>query len=125
MKKIKVCTMLRKEVERSEKFKDSPKVSYTVVGGYLFLRFICPAMVSPFANGVYQTQPSTEMTSALISISKVIQNLANEITVCKEEYMKPMMSFVTKNLQTFEEFVDKITVRKYFFLFFLFFIFFF
>lgn len=42
-----VCKTLRSQVTR--KF---PESYYTVIGGYYFLRFICPAMVAPDGFGI-------------------------------------------------------------------------
>ena len=53
------------------------------IGGFFFLRFICPAIVAPSGFGItsVNTQPCQR---ALILISKVIQNVSNAITERKE-----------------------------------------
>jgi hypothetical protein len=46
------------------------------VGGFLFLRFICPALTAPHAYGLLQNPPNPVCQRQLVLIGKVIQNLA-------------------------------------------------
>jgi GTPase-activator protein for Ras-like GTPase len=50
-----------------------------VVGGFLFLRFICPAVVTPHRYGLTKSAPSPKAGRTLVLISKLLQNLANGV----------------------------------------------
>eukprot|EP01091_Cochliopodium_minus_P010008 TRINITY_DN2595_c0_g1_i2.p1 TRINITY_DN2595_c0_g1~~TRINITY_DN2595_c0_g1_i2.p1 ORF type:complete len:436 (-),score=115.31 TRINITY_DN2595_c0_g1_i2:96-1361(-) len=104
----KVCAILRREVESSGRYSEFPKTSYTVIGGLFILRFINPAIVTPHLHGIVPQPLNGVNIDPLITVSKVLQNLANEITQNKEGHMEPMMNFIHKNLQNFEQFVDAI-----------------
>ncbi len=55
-----------------------PEAAITSVGSFLFLRFFCPAIVAPEAEGVIlKHQPRREVRRSLLLIAKIIQNMAN------------------------------------------------
>ena len=54
------------------------KMGSSAVGGYVYLRFVCPAMVAPEHYGF-----PGDARRVLMSVSKVIQALANGITAFK------------------------------------------
>ncbi|KAF2070067.1 hypothetical protein CYY_008613 [Polysphondylium violaceum] len=95
---------------QKEVVKVFPESKHTSVGGFFFLRFFCPCILSPDANGVTDSASLTmEARRALILVSKTLQNVANGIVFgTKETYMKDMNSFVEKNIDTCKEFLDKI-----------------
>jgi hypothetical protein len=72
------------------------KMGLAAVGGYVFLRFVCPAMIAPerYKLVADATSLSKDARRVLMSVSKVIQTLANGITSFKEEYMRPMDAFL-------------------------------
>lgn len=76
-----------------------PDAITSVVGGYFFLRFLCPALLAPegFAlvdDGIL-TQPAKR---ALVLVSKVLQQLANGLSFgMKETYMIPFNPFLAEN----------------------------
>ncbi len=69
------------------------KMGLSAVGGYIFLRFVCPAMVAPEHFGI-TWELGKDARRILMGVSKVIQALANGISNFKEEYMRPMDSFL-------------------------------
>lgn len=89
------------------RFPDSKLAS---AGGFLFLRFICPALMTPKARGVLKADPTPVTQRGLLLISKLLQNLANNVEFKKEPYMLPLNSFVTdKQIELagfFDKFVD-------------------
>eukprot|EP01103_Thecamoeba_quadrilineata_P001001 TRINITY_DN10886_c0_g1_i1.p1 TRINITY_DN10886_c0_g1~~TRINITY_DN10886_c0_g1_i1.p1 ORF type:complete len:538 (+),score=103.12 TRINITY_DN10886_c0_g1_i1:32-1645(+) len=90
-----VCHLLQEEVQH--KF---PQLKYAVVGGFFFLRFMCPAIVSPEGYGVIPegTPLVSEVRRALVLVSKILQNLANGKDFgSKEAYMIPMQSFIKEH----------------------------
>lgn len=88
-----------------------PDMHRLVVGGFIFLRFFCPAIVTPEKYHLVSEPPSKEARRGLILVSKLLQNLANgvEFDGSKEEYMKSMNHFVTSNLKGLNIFFDKLT----------------
>jgi hypothetical protein len=79
----------------SERF---PEMGHQFVGGFYFLRFICPALVAPAAYGLVKSDLAPENQRTLILISKVLQNLSNHILFGeKEPFMMFMNPFINKN----------------------------
>lgn len=99
-----VCTMLRQYV--STKF---PASVNTCVGGFFFLRFLTPAVVSPEGFGVQdENDPiSIEMRRPLILISKTLQQISNEMYF-SEDHMMSLNSFITENIPAFQQFFQDI-----------------
>lgn len=88
-----------------------PDAKYTAVGAFIFLRFFCPAIVAPEAEGLLDTAPSKELRRGLLLIAKVIQNLANNVLFgAKEPYMYPLNKFLTQNIYYVTTFLRQISV---------------
>lgn len=87
------------------------EAKYTAVGAFIFLRFFCPAIVAPEAEGLVSTPPSKEMRRGLLLIAKIIQNLANNVLFgAKEPYMFPLNDFLTQNIYHVTTFLREISV---------------
>ncbi|KAJ3434076.1 ras gtpase-activating protein [Anaeramoeba flamelloides] len=54
-----------------------------IVGGFVFLRFFCPAIVSPFLRGIIDQKISNKLRRGLLLISSAIQNLSNGTIIKK------------------------------------------
>ncbi|EFA79425.1 Ras GTPase activation domain-containing protein [Heterostelium album PN500] len=95
---------------QNEVVKQFPESKHTSVGGFIFLRFFCPCILSPDANGVTDSSSLTmECRRALILVSKTLQNVANGIQFgTKESYMKEMNPFLERNFDRCKEFLDNI-----------------
>lgn len=88
-----------------------PNAKYTAVGAFIFLRFFCPAIVAPDAEGLVLTAPSKEMRRGLLLIAKIIQNLANNVLFgTKEPYMFPLNHFLVQNIHVVTAFLREISV---------------
>ncbi|KAH7325791.1 hypothetical protein B0I35DRAFT_448861 [Stachybotrys elegans] len=84
-------------------------VAYTSVSGFLFLRFICPAILSPKLFGLLRDHPRPRAQRTLTLIAKALQKMANLSTFGKrEEYMEPMNRFLNVQRQVFKDFIDKV-----------------
>ncbi|KAL1508749.1 hypothetical protein AB1Y20_004844 [Prymnesium parvum] len=67
-----------------------------LLGGYLFLRFINPAIVAPEAHQIAPA-PSITARRGLVLISKLLQAAANGVEFgAKEEYMVPLNSLLAR-----------------------------
>lgn len=88
-----------------------PEAKYTAVGAFIFLRFFCPAIVTPDAEGLTEEPPTKEMRRGLLLIAKIIQNLANNVLFgSKENYMFPLNDFLTKHIYRITTFLREISV---------------
>lgn len=69
-----------------------------LVGSFIFLRFLCPAIVSPEGFDLIEAgHVKPHIRNGLVSISKVLQNMANR-TKLKEAHMQFLQPFVDENL---------------------------
>lgn len=68
---IVVCRAISSAVEET-----FPLYVYVAVGSFVFLRFFCPALVSPESEGIMEI-PEASYKRPLITLAKVIQSLAN------------------------------------------------
>lgn len=86
-----------------------PENVRTTIGGFIFLRFFCPAVSSPEAYGILDDPPSASSRRLLILITKVLQNLSNDVEFgAKEPYMTKMNDFVQANREKLSKFYDKL-----------------
>ncbi|KAI1773544.1 Rho GTPase activation protein [Hypoxylon cercidicola] len=83
-------------------------VNYTSVSGFLFLRFICPAILNPKLFGLLRDNPRSRAQRTLTLIAKGLQALANLSTFGKKEsWMEPMNKFLTIHRQPFKDYIDQ------------------
>ncbi|KAM3500327.1 hypothetical protein MY10362_006497 [Beauveria mimosiformis] len=88
-----------------------PDAKYTAVGAFIFLRFFCPAIVAPEAEGLVDAPPPKELRRGLLLIAKIIQNLANNVLFgTKEPYMFPLNRFLVKNISVVTGFLRTISI---------------
>lgn len=100
-----ICFHLKQTI--ANKF---PGSEYIGIAGFLFLRFLCPGIVSPEGYGILSESPSQELRRGLILIAKILQNLASGVEFesnKKEAYMLPLNSFISENLQVLKEAMEK------------------
>lgn len=63
--------------------------------GFLFLRWICPAIFSPVFFSLTEVTPSPESQRSLVLVAKVVQNIANGVEFGqKENYLIPLNPLV-------------------------------
>ncbi|KAI1333714.1 GTPase [Xylariaceae sp. FL0016] len=83
-------------------------VNYTSVSGFLFLRFICPAILNPKLFGLLRDNPRPRAQRTLTLIAKGLQALANLSSFGKKEsWMEPMNKFLTLHRQSFKDYIDQ------------------
>ncbi|KAJ2390249.1 GTPase activating factor [Coemansia sp. RSA 2603] len=85
------------------------QVRYSCISGFLFLRLVCPAMLSPKTFGLVGTHPSPAALRTLTLLAKGIQCTANLTDFAlKEPYMQPMNSFVQQSVPKLKRYIDHI-----------------
>ncbi|XP_064460461.1 neurofibromin-like isoform X2 [Ornithodoros turicata] len=81
----------------------------SAVGTVIFLRFINPAIVSPYEMGIVDRQPSSRTKRGLMLMSKILQNIANHVEFSKEQHMLPFNDFLRANFEAGRRLVTQIT----------------
>merc|ERR1712232_1465202 len=102
-----ILAFMREEADR--KF---PGHGTTFSGSYLFLRFICPALVFPETSGILARdyEVSKGGRRCLMLVSKALQNLANGVKF-REDYMDLMNeTFLEENIPVIQEFFGNLSV---------------
>lgn len=81
----------------------------SAVGTVVFLRFINPAIVSPFEAGIIEKQPQPKIKRGLMLVSKILQNIANHIEFSKEQHMLCFNDFLRSKFDPGKRWVYQIT----------------
>mmetsp|Transcript_5812 Transcript_5812/g.14780 ORF Transcript_5812/g.14780 Transcript_5812/m.14780 type:complete len:376 (-) Transcript_5812:1576-2703(-) len=101
-----VCKQLQEVAQQNY-----PNHVQQLVGGFFFLRVICPALVSPIRFGVWKDPIPEHAKRPLILVSKTLQCLANAVKFGKKEaYMHPMNTFLKANESRMTHFLNEIAI---------------
>ena len=74
---------------------DDPDIALSLIGGFVFLRLFCPALAAPEGmnlSGNAIVPPAARRT--LILMTKLLQNIANNVRETKESWMKDSLPYV-------------------------------
>ncbi|XP_068124582.1 neurofibromin isoform X3 [Hyperolius riggenbachi] len=94
----------KKENKKSVVSQRFPQNSIGAVGSAMFLRFINPAIVSPYEAGILEKKPPPRIERGLKLMSKILQSIANHVLFTKEEHMRPFNEFVKNNFDAARRF---------------------
>jgi len=98
-----ICYWLQKFV--SAKFPESAQIC---IGGFLFLRFFCPAIVTPVFFGLIKSAPNEPAQRGLTLAAKVLQNIANNVPFGnKEDYLLWMNDMISSNFSACQDYFDE------------------
>lgn len=99
-----ICKQIRSLTKR--KYPDAnDQVICTLIGGFFFLRFINPAIVTPKSYMLIDGQPAERPRRTLTYIAKMLQNLANKPSYAKEPYMSKLQPFIQANKDRVNKFM--------------------
>jgi hypothetical protein len=88
----KICKYLYETIEKKFKSNDGEifEPKHFAVGGFIILRVINPAIVSPYQFGISSEKPSPECTKILIEFSRILQNFSNGmLNSIKDKHLLP------------------------------------
>mmetsp|Transcript_408 Transcript_408/g.468 ORF Transcript_408/g.468 Transcript_408/m.468 type:complete len:702 (+) Transcript_408:44-2149(+) len=101
---LKICQLMMDSTK--EKF---PSAKYLAIGGFFFLRYVCPAIVTPDGHKVINTKLSMEVRRVLVLASKVLQKIVNARDFAdSENFMMPFNTFVKDYQQPLKDFLDRL-----------------
>ncbi|ESO97611.1 hypothetical protein LOTGIDRAFT_104331 [Lottia gigantea] len=93
----------------TQRFQQSSADSvWTVIGTVIFLRFINPAIVSPYESGIVEEEPTSRMKRGLTLMCKIMQNIANHLLFTKEQHMPAFNEFLKSNFDAGRRFFTEI-----------------
>ena len=91
-----------------KRFPGSQQSNIGAVGTVIFLRFINPAIVSPFEMGIVEKNPPPNIKRGLMLMSKILQKIANHVEFSKEQHMTCFNDFVSRNFDSGRKFFIQI-----------------
>ena len=99
-----ICKQIRSLSRR--KYPDAQDQTIcTLIGGFFFLRFINPAIVTPRSYMLIDGTPEELPRRTLTLVAKMLQNLANKPSYAKEPYMAKLQPFIHKNKERVNKFM--------------------
>ncbi|KAI8318384.1 putative ras GTPase-activating protein sar1 [Martensiomyces pterosporus] len=100
-----ICKQIRSLTKR--RYPDAPDSAVcSLIGGFFFLRFINPAIVTPQAYMLIENAPTQHPRRVLTLVAKMLQNLANKPSYSKEKYMEDVQPFVEANRARINKFLN-------------------
>ncbi|ORY28775.1 hypothetical protein BCR39DRAFT_533800 [Naematelia encephala] len=89
-----------------------PESRHSSVGSFIFLRFFCPAIVAPENMDLDVPADVRDVRRALLLITKVVQNLANNVAFGgREPHMKVLNSFLSENIRQVTKYLSELAAK--------------
>jgi Ras GTPase-activating-like protein IQGAP2/3 len=99
-----ICKQIRSLSKR--KYPDAQDHTIcTLIGGFFFLRFVNPAIVTPRSYMLIENNPGELPRRTLTYVAKMLQNLANKPSYAKEPYMARLQPFIHQNKERINKFL--------------------
>jgi len=101
-----IFALVRKRCETINR----PMIVERIVSASLFLRFLCPAILSPSLFQLNPEYPNERVARCLTLVAKTLQNLANFTRFgTKESYMEILNEFVEREIPNMKNFLQSIS----------------
>ena len=84
---------------------------YLAVSGFLFLRFLVPAILSPKLFALRDHHADAKTSRTLTLLAKAIQSMGNlglQIGSGKEQWMEPLHPLIIESVQQIKKFIDEV-----------------
>lgn len=109
-----ICKQIRSLTRR--KYPDAQEQTFcTLIGGFFFLRFINPAIVTPRSYMLIEQNPAENPKRTLTYVAKMLQNLSNKPSYAKEPYMLKLQPFIQQNKERINRFmIDLCEVQDFY-----------
>eukprot|EP01119_Soliformovum_irregulare_P011397 TRINITY_DN2842_c0_g1_i3.p1 TRINITY_DN2842_c0_g1~~TRINITY_DN2842_c0_g1_i3.p1 ORF type:complete len:411 (+),score=100.32 TRINITY_DN2842_c0_g1_i3:115-1347(+) len=98
-----ICKLLQTKV--AAKF---PGSAQSCIGGFLFLRFFCPAIFTPVAFGMAEGTISPKAQRGLTLVTRTLQNVANNLTFGNKDLSMGFLDdFIQDNFSACQDYFDE------------------
>ncbi|KAJ2762588.1 RasGAP protein, partial [Coemansia nantahalensis] len=102
-----ICKQIRSLTKR--RYPDAPESAVcSLIGGFFFLRYINPAIVTPQAHMLIESPPTQNPRRVLTLVAKLLQNLNNKPSYAKEKFMEELTPFVEANQARIGRFLNEL-----------------
>ncbi|KAF0705858.1 hypothetical protein As57867_006880, partial [Aphanomyces stellatus] len=116
---VHVCRYLKgKLIERfldksEEDYDGSSSPIKAIMGGFLFLRFICPAITTPHSYGLLDEIPDASSRRILVLVTKLLFNCSTDVEFgVKESYMRIVNGFILQNAPRMSFLYTRLTAKR-------------
>eukprot|EP00055_Hartaetosiga_balthica_P013146 m.66138 g.66138 ORF g.66138 m.66138 type:complete len:1382 (+) comp8181_c1_seq1:123-4268(+) len=110
-----IVILIRKLYRMVEK--KFPSHGVVVIRSFLFLRLLCPALISPEQYGILEAKPTPKYQNVLVMLAKLLQSFVNfsggDVVKLPSVIDSPIVTnFIVKNRPAMAQFVDSILSPK-------------
>ncbi|THD27494.1 Neurofibromin [Fasciola hepatica] len=102
-----MCTCLHKLIGQLC-YANRMEQANTVLSTVVFLRFVNPAVVSPYESGLLDFEPPARVKRCLTLVGKMMQNIANQLLFTKEPHMRVFDVFLKKHFDSCRHFFQEL-----------------
>ncbi|KAF7199872.1 rasGAP-activating-like protein 1 isoform X2 [Nothobranchius furzeri] len=102
---------LHKRVEEQFSEPENEDVKYLAIGGFFFLRFFAPAILTPKLFHLRDQHADTRTSRTLLLLAKALQSVGNlglQLGHGKEQWMAPLHPIILRSVASVKDFLDKL-----------------